>query len=191
MGADDAVFCSVPEAIEDLKAGRFIIMVDDCDRENEGDLVCAAELVTPPMINFMIRQAAGKLCLVGIRDISDAGDGRALVLPKWVAAAAIGKDLVVSFGFVLVRLAAGRTFIHPRLIGKSCTVVQLALVCSVLLWLDLPVWLSGLPKVLWCLATGLAVAAALDYVRAGTQYVAGVAAEQRPPPDERNANGRR
>jgi CDP-diacylglycerol--glycerol-3-phosphate 3-phosphatidyltransferase len=131
------------------------------------------------------------LCLVGIRDISDAGDGRALVLPKWVAAAAIGKDLVVSFGFVLVRLATGRTFIHPRLIGKSCTVVQLALVCSVLLWLDMPVWLSGLPKLLWCLATGLAVAAALDYVRAGTHYVAGVAAEQRPPPNERNANGRR
>lgn len=63
MSVDDPVFCGIPEAIEDLKAGRFIILVDDCDRENEGDLVCAAELVTPAMINFMIRQAAGKLCL--------------------------------------------------------------------------------------------------------------------------------
>lgn len=56
-------FSAVPDVIEDVKAGRFVILVDDADRENEGDLVCAAELVTPQMINFMIRQAAGKLCL--------------------------------------------------------------------------------------------------------------------------------
>ena len=57
------VFCTIPEALEELKAGRFIILVDDADRENEGDLVCAASMVTPEMINFMIRKAAGKLCL--------------------------------------------------------------------------------------------------------------------------------
>ncbi|GMU32953.1 MAG: GTP cyclohydrolase II [Planctomycetia bacterium] len=62
-GAERAAFCTITEALEELKAGRFIILVDDEDRENEGDLVCAAELVTPEMINFMIRQAAGKLCL--------------------------------------------------------------------------------------------------------------------------------
>lgn len=56
-------FSSISEVIEDIKAGKLIILVDDEDRENEGDLVCAAELVTPQMINFMIRQAAGKLCL--------------------------------------------------------------------------------------------------------------------------------
>lgn len=56
-------FCTIPEALEEIKAGRFIILVDDEDRENEGDLVCAAGLVTPEMINFMIRKAAGKLCL--------------------------------------------------------------------------------------------------------------------------------
>jgi len=59
----DSLFCSIPEALEELKAGRFIILVDDQDRENEGDLVCAAESVTPQMINYMIRRAAGKLCL--------------------------------------------------------------------------------------------------------------------------------
>jgi len=53
----------ISEIIDDLKAGRMVILVDDEDRENEGDLVCAAELVTPEMINFMIRKAAGKLCL--------------------------------------------------------------------------------------------------------------------------------
>jgi 3,4-dihydroxy 2-butanone 4-phosphate synthase/GTP cyclohydrolase II len=63
MSADDHIFASVPEALEELKAGRFIVLVDDEDRENEGDLVCSAQLATPEMINFMIRQAAGKLCL--------------------------------------------------------------------------------------------------------------------------------
>src|ERR1051325_8462718 len=58
-----SIFCTIQEAIAELKAGRFIILVDDEDRENEGDLVCAAQLVTPEMINFMIRKAAGKLCL--------------------------------------------------------------------------------------------------------------------------------
>ncbi len=63
MTTGESPFSSIPEAFDELKAGRFIILVDDEDRENEGDLVCAAELVTPEMINFMIRQAAGKLCL--------------------------------------------------------------------------------------------------------------------------------
>ncbi|HKQ46934.1 MAG TPA: GTP cyclohydrolase II [Phycisphaerae bacterium] len=63
MTAGDSPFSSISEALAELKAGRFIVLVDDEDRENEGDLVCAAELVTPEMINFMIRQAAGKLCL--------------------------------------------------------------------------------------------------------------------------------
>jgi hypothetical protein len=44
---------TVPEAIEDIKAGKFVIVVDDEDRENEGDLVMAAEKVTPDAINFM------------------------------------------------------------------------------------------------------------------------------------------
>ncbi len=63
MGADDLVFSPIPEALAELRAGRFVILVDDQDRENEGDLICAAQRVTPRMINFMIRQAAGKLCL--------------------------------------------------------------------------------------------------------------------------------
>ncbi len=61
--SDGSPFATIPEALDELRAGRFIILVDDEDRENEGDLVCAAQLATPDMINFMIRQAAGKLCL--------------------------------------------------------------------------------------------------------------------------------
>jgi 3,4-dihydroxy 2-butanone 4-phosphate synthase/GTP cyclohydrolase II len=56
-------FASIPEAIEDLKAGKMIVLVDDEDRENEGDLVIAAEKVTPEAINFMVKHARGVVCL--------------------------------------------------------------------------------------------------------------------------------
>jgi 3,4-dihydroxy 2-butanone 4-phosphate synthase/GTP cyclohydrolase II len=56
-------FCTVEEAIEELRAGRMIVLVDDEHRENEGDVVIAAEKVTPQAVNFMIRQACGRLCL--------------------------------------------------------------------------------------------------------------------------------
>ena len=54
---------TISEAIEDIKAGRFVIIVDDESRENEGDLVIAAEKVTPEAINFMASQARGLICL--------------------------------------------------------------------------------------------------------------------------------
>ncbi|HEX2722332.1 MAG TPA: bifunctional 3,4-dihydroxy-2-butanone-4-phosphate synthase/GTP cyclohydrolase II [Gemmatimonadaceae bacterium] len=56
-------FGTVEQAIADIKAGKLIIVADDEDRENEGDLICAAQLVTPEMINFMIRKAGGWICL--------------------------------------------------------------------------------------------------------------------------------
>ena len=56
-------FSTIPEAVEDIKAGKFLIIVDDEDRENEGDLAMAAEKVTPEAINFMIKNARGLICL--------------------------------------------------------------------------------------------------------------------------------
>jgi len=56
-------FSPIPEIIDDLKAGRMAVLVDDEDRENEGDVICAAELVTPQIINFMARHARGMICL--------------------------------------------------------------------------------------------------------------------------------
>ena len=53
---------SIKEAIQDVKAGKFIIVVDDEDRENEGDLIMAAELVTEEHINFMLKHGRGVLC---------------------------------------------------------------------------------------------------------------------------------
>jgi 3,4-dihydroxy 2-butanone 4-phosphate synthase/GTP cyclohydrolase II len=56
-------FASIEEAAADLREGRMIIIVDDEDRENEGDLACAAELVTPEVINFMATHARGLICM--------------------------------------------------------------------------------------------------------------------------------
>ena len=56
-------FNNIEDAVRDIKKGKFVILVDDEDRENEGDLVIAAEKVTPQAINFMARHARGLICL--------------------------------------------------------------------------------------------------------------------------------
>lgn len=56
-------FGTIEQALDDIRNGKFIIVADDEDRENEGDLICAAELVTPEMVNFMITHARGMVCL--------------------------------------------------------------------------------------------------------------------------------
>ncbi|MHB0948206.1 MAG: bifunctional 3,4-dihydroxy-2-butanone-4-phosphate synthase/GTP cyclohydrolase II [Gemmatimonadaceae bacterium] len=58
-----SAFGTIEQAIEDIRAGKLIIMADDEDRENEGDLIGAASAVTPEMINFMIKRAGGLICL--------------------------------------------------------------------------------------------------------------------------------
>jgi 3,4-dihydroxy 2-butanone 4-phosphate synthase/GTP cyclohydrolase II len=58
-----APFASIPDCLRELAAGRMIVVVDDAHRENEGDLVMAAEAITPDAVNFMIRQACGRLCV--------------------------------------------------------------------------------------------------------------------------------
>ena len=56
-------FSTVEQAVADIKAGKLIIVADDEDRENEGDLICSAQLVTAESINFMIKRAGGLICL--------------------------------------------------------------------------------------------------------------------------------
>lgn len=60
---DNSLIIGVEEAIEEIKKGNMVIMIDDEDRENEGDLVLAAEYVTPEKINFMAKNARGLVCL--------------------------------------------------------------------------------------------------------------------------------
>ncbi|MBJ7332424.1 MAG: bifunctional 3,4-dihydroxy-2-butanone-4-phosphate synthase/GTP cyclohydrolase II [Solirubrobacteraceae bacterium] len=63
VAREDVRFSTIEEALEDIAAGKMVVVVDDEDRENEGDLVMAAEHVTPEAINFMTRQAGGWICL--------------------------------------------------------------------------------------------------------------------------------
>jgi 3,4-dihydroxy 2-butanone 4-phosphate synthase / GTP cyclohydrolase II len=57
------MFCTVEEAIEEIRNGRIIIVVDDEERENEGDFICAAEYVTPEIVNFMVTHGRGMVCV--------------------------------------------------------------------------------------------------------------------------------
>src|SRR6187401_3126913 len=76
-------FATVEEAIEDIRAGRFVVVVDDEDRENEGDLTIAAQFATPEAVNFMVTHARGLVCLclteercdeLGLRQMTDQNE---------------------------------------------------------------------------------------------------------------------
>jgi 3,4-dihydroxy 2-butanone 4-phosphate synthase/GTP cyclohydrolase II len=81
--APDTVFASVEEAIEEIREGRFVVVVDDEDRENEGDLTIAAQFVTPEAVNFMATHGRGLICLcltpercveLGLRQMTDQNE---------------------------------------------------------------------------------------------------------------------
>jgi 3,4-dihydroxy 2-butanone 4-phosphate synthase/GTP cyclohydrolase II len=63
MNPTSNAFCTVEEAVEEIRQGRMIVLVDDEDRENEGDLTMAAEKITPEAINFMAKFGRGLICL--------------------------------------------------------------------------------------------------------------------------------
>jgi 3,4-dihydroxy 2-butanone 4-phosphate synthase/GTP cyclohydrolase II len=65
-------FVSIPEALEEFRAGRMLVVVDDEDRENEGDLTVAAEFTTPQVINFMATHGRGLICLALAPDLCDS-----------------------------------------------------------------------------------------------------------------------
>jgi 3,4-dihydroxy 2-butanone 4-phosphate synthase/GTP cyclohydrolase II len=65
---------TIDQAIADLRAGKFIVVADDEDRENEGDLICAAEQITSKMVNFMLREARGLICVALTRERADEMD---------------------------------------------------------------------------------------------------------------------
>ena len=69
--ARETVFAEVEEAVEEIRAGRMVVVVDDEDRENEGDLTLAAEFVTPEAINFMARFGRGLICLTLTEERAD------------------------------------------------------------------------------------------------------------------------
>ena len=66
--ADIKAFNTVEEAVEDIRNGKIIIVVDDEDRENEGDFICAAELISPKIVNFMATHGRGLICVALTED---------------------------------------------------------------------------------------------------------------------------
>lgn len=75
----ETIFHSIEEAIEDVKNGKLIIVVDDEDRENEGDFLCAASKVTPEIINFMAKEGRGLICAPLLEDRCEALELEAMV----------------------------------------------------------------------------------------------------------------
>ncbi len=71
---DNFIFDSIDSALADIKAGRSVVVVDDENRENEGDLICAAQFATPNIINFMAVKARGLICLAMTGERLDALD---------------------------------------------------------------------------------------------------------------------
>jgi 3,4-dihydroxy 2-butanone 4-phosphate synthase / GTP cyclohydrolase II len=66
------MFDSIESAIEDIKAGKLVIAVDDEDRENEGDFICASGSITPEIVNFMSKQGRGLICVALLEERCDA-----------------------------------------------------------------------------------------------------------------------
>jgi 3,4-dihydroxy 2-butanone 4-phosphate synthase/GTP cyclohydrolase II len=66
-----SVFATIPEAVDEIRAGRIVVVVDDADRENEGDLIMAAEMVTPEAIAFIVRHSSGVVCMPVVGDRLD------------------------------------------------------------------------------------------------------------------------
>jgi len=64
-------FSTIEEALDALKAGRLVIVIDAEERENEGDFVCAAECVTPELVSFMLRHGGGLLCVSILQEVAD------------------------------------------------------------------------------------------------------------------------
>src|SRR5438552_7668732 len=79
----ESPFATIEEAIEDIRAGKFVVVVDAPDRENEGDLTIAAQFCTPEAVNFMAMHARGLICLclteercdeLGLRPMTDQNE---------------------------------------------------------------------------------------------------------------------
>ena len=69
--ADTNQFSRIEDALEDFKNGKPLIVADDEDRENEGDLICAAQFATPELINFMAKECRGLICLAISHEIAE------------------------------------------------------------------------------------------------------------------------
>lgn len=89
------MFGTVEQAIADFRAGKFVILVDDEDRENEGDLAIAAEFVTPQAVNFMAKNGRGLICLAMAGALVDRLE-LPLMVPRHENRSGFGTNFTVS-----------------------------------------------------------------------------------------------
>lgn len=93
-------------------------------------------------------------------------------LPATVAVIAVGKDLIVIIGFCIVYFTTAKILIQPNRLGKWCTTIQLAMVVSILLSPDFPTWLRLLSRILWWIASVLAVLTVITYFQTARRFIA-------------------
>ena len=75
---------TIEEAIEDIKNGKIVLVIDDPDRENEGDCICAAEFATPANVNFMATYAKGLICMPMSRELTEKQNQGAIFRYIWL-----------------------------------------------------------------------------------------------------------
>src|SRR5215218_6818562 len=124
-------FSPMEEIIEDIKAGKMVILVDDEDRENEGDLTMAAELVTPEAINFMAKWGRGLICLtlteerIGVSTGISAAD-RATTIKAAVAHNARPEDVISPGHIFPLRARKGGVLVRTGQTEGSVDLARLA-----------------------------------------------------------------
>lgn len=119
----------IPEILNDLRAGRMIVLVDDERRENEGDVVCAAQFATPEIVNFMLREARGMMCVPLAADICDRLEltpQAAVNTTQRGTAYTISVDADERFGITTGVSAADRAITIRQLIAPSARAADFA-----------------------------------------------------------------
>ena len=96
LDIDPALLGRVQDAIDDIRSGKMVILVDDEDRENEGDLVFAAERVTADMVNFMAIHGRGLICLTMTEEQVERLELPMMALPKWRGGPPLGTAFTLS-----------------------------------------------------------------------------------------------
>jgi 3,4-dihydroxy 2-butanone 4-phosphate synthase/GTP cyclohydrolase II len=122
-------FDSIPEILDELRAGRMIVLVDDERRENEGDLVCAAEFVTPDVVNFMVTEGRGLLCVAldgAICDTLDLAPQSSANTSQLATAYTITVDATEAFGITTGVSAIDRATTIQRLAHPDANVTDFA-----------------------------------------------------------------
>lgn len=124
LSPDKIKFSSVEDAIKSIQNGGFIIVADDEGRENEGDLICAASLVTPTMVNFMLKEARGMVCVALTKERAEALDLHPMVEENTdtnQTAFTISVDAGAEFGVTTGISASDRATTIQCLVSENAT----------------------------------------------------------------------